>query len=136
MSEREEELDLDSPDAAKALLGDLAVKKPKSKAKAKAKAKAKVKKPRESSSQPHQQIPLSMQTASSDDIAMFEAKQAALRAQKGALTAYKINQRYSTGDVIDHKAFGTGFVVAETGLNKIEVLFKAGRKLLVTAPRG
>jgi hypothetical protein len=134
MSDREEEIDLDSPDAAQALLGDLAKKKPKSKAKAK--AKAKVKKPRESdSSSGGVQLPLSMLTASSEDVAMFEAKLAALKAQKGSQQAYKQTQRFSVGDVIDHKSFGTGFVMTETGLNKIEVLFKIGRKMLVTAPR-
>ena len=132
MSDREEEIDLDSPDAAKALLGDVAKKKPKSKAK----AKAKVRKPRESSADSGGvQLPLSMLTASSEDVAMFEAKLAALRAQKGAHAPYKQTQRFSVGDVIDHKSFGTGFVMAETGLNKIEVLFKSGRKMLVTAPR-
>lgn len=130
MSDREEEIDLDSPDAAKALLGEVAKKKPK------AKAKAKAKKPRESTStSTGVQLPLSMLTASSEDVAMFEAKLAAMRAQKSSQQAYKQTQRFSVGDVIDHKAFGTGFVMAETGLNKIEVLFKAGRKMLVTAPR-
>jgi hypothetical protein len=133
MSDRDEEIDLDSLDAAKALLGDVAKKKPKSKAKAK--AKAKVRKPKDSSSDSGSQLPLSMLTASSNDVAMFEAKVAALRAQKGSQIAYKQTQRFTTGDVLDHKTFGTGFVMAETGLNKIEVLFKAGRKLLVTAPR-
>lgn len=131
MSEREEELDLDSSDAAKALLGETKKKKPK----AKAKVKAKTRKPKESSGSSEQALPLSMLEASPDDLVLYEAMQAASRSQKTAEKPYKTSARFSKGDVIKHKSFGTGFVLAETGLNKIEVLFSAGRKLLVTAPK-
>ena len=47
---------------------------------------------------------------------------------------YKISKRYKIGDIINHKVFGIGFVVVESGLNKIEVLFQKGRKLLINAP--
>lgn len=126
MSDRED-LDLDSPEAAKALLGDSPKKK-----KPKAKAKAK---PRTKKDAVKVQIPLSMQDATTDDIAMFEAKSAAHKAQGGKSQAYKASQRFSTGEVMNHKKFGVGFVLAESGLNKIEVLFKDGKKLLVTAPK-
>lgn len=127
MSDRED-YDIDSPDAAKALLGDAAVKK--KKPKAKAKARAAVKKDVEGVP-----IPLSLLEASSDDVAMFQAKEAVHKAQKGTVTPYKATQRIGAGEVIDHKTFGLGFVLAESGANKIEVLFEVGRKLLVTAPK-
>jgi hypothetical protein len=126
MSDRED-FDIDSPDAAKALLGEQPRKK---KPKAKAKAKARPKRADASV-----QIPLSLQDASTDDIAMFQAKRAAFKAQKGQSQAYKASVRFSAGEVMDHKSFGLGFVLSESGLNKIEVLFEGGRKLLVTAPR-
>ena len=130
MSDGDVELDIDSGE--KALLGEVVKKK----AKAKSKAKAKIKKPKEAVGSAPSQIPLSMQIATTDDIAMFEAKKAAMRAQKGVQTVpYKASARFSTGEIIDHKTFGIGFVLGETGLNKIEVLFESGRKLLVTAPR-
>lgn len=130
MSDGDVELDIDSGE--KALLGEVIKKKPK----AKAKAKAKTKKPKEAAGSAPSQIPLSMQDATTDDIAMFEAKKAAMRAQKSSQTVpYKASARFSTGEIIDHKSFGIGFVIGETGLNKIEVLFESGRKLLVTAPK-
>jgi hypothetical protein len=43
---------------------------------------------------------------------------------------YKATARFKPGEILNHKVFGIGFVVAENGLNKIEVLFPQGRKLL------
>lgn len=124
MTDRED-FDIDSPDAAKALLGEQSRKK-------KPKAKAKARPKREDASV---QVPLSLQDASTDDIAMFQAKRAAFKSQSGKSQAYKASVRFNVGEVMEHKTFGLGFVLSENGLNKIEVLFEVGRKLLVTAPR-
>ena len=133
MAERDEDLDLDSPDITKALLGDKATKK---KPKAKAKAKKKDDSESRSVSKPGVSIPLSMLAASPEDIAQFETKLLQLKNNLANAKDYKASLRFNTGEIVNHSTFGTGFVVAESGLNKIEVLFRVGRKLLVTAPKG
>ena len=130
MAERDEDLDLDSPDVAKALLGDKATKK---KPKAKAKAKKKDDGESRSASKTGPSIPLSMLAGSPEDIAHFETKLLQLKNSLANAKDYKASLRFNTGEIVNHATFGTGFVVAENGLNKIEVLFRAGRKLLVTA---
>ncbi|MCA2961470.1 MAG: hypothetical protein IOD12_14560 [Silvanigrellales bacterium] len=137
MSDRDEEFDLDtmSADVTKVLLGADGKKKPKAKAKAKAKKEKGDTEPR-LSAKAASALPLSMQRGTPEDMATFEAK---LLQNKNAVSQakeYKATQRFNTGEVINHKVFGTGFVVAESGLNKIEVLFREGRKLLVTIPKG
>lgn len=135
MSDRDEELDLDSAEVAKALLGTDGTKK-----KAKAKAKPKVKKVKDDGelrapSKANALLPLSMLSASADDIALFDAK---LNNNKNSLATakeYKASERFNQGDIVNHKSFGVGFVVAENGLNKLEILFRSGRKLLVTVPK-
>lgn len=135
MSDRDEEFDLDSmsADVTKVLLGSDGKKKPKAKAKAK---KEKTESEPKLSAKAASALPLSMQRGTPEDMAMFEAK---LLQNKNAVSQakeYKATLRFNTGEVINHKVFGTGFVVAESGLNKIEVLFREGRKLLVTIPKG
>ncbi len=45
--------------------------------------------------------------------------------------SFRITDRYEVGDRIVHASFGKGVVQAVTGATKIEVLFEAGRKVLV-----
>lgn len=46
---------------------------------------------------------------------------------------YNIKSHFSKGDLVNHTAFGLGVVVDERDVNKIEVLFEEGAKLLVHA---
>jgi hypothetical protein len=127
--ERDEEEDLDLDAGAKRLAGEEgAVKK-------KSKMKTKVRKKEETearTSKSNSSLPLSMLTGSTEDIAQYEAR---LSAQKNNLTQakeYRPSVRFKPGEIVNHKVFGVGFVVAEGGLNKIEVLFPRGRKLLAS----
>ncbi|BCR05963.1 hypothetical protein DESUT3_30320 [Desulfuromonas versatilis] len=43
---------------------------------------------------------------------------------------YDMNGSFRSGDLMQHPAFGLGFVRAIVGANKIEVLFESGEKLL------
>jgi hypothetical protein len=133
MSERDEEIDLDLDSGGKALLGEAAVKK-KTKSKPKAK-KAKDDSETKSSSKSGITLPLSMLSASSEDKQLFSDKRAALKASKIVPKDYSIKTSLNVGDVVNHKTFGLGFVMAAGGLNKVEILFEVGRKLLVTAPK-
>lgn len=133
MAERDEEVDLDLDSGGKALLGDAATKK-RSKAKPKAK-KAKVESESKSSPKGAPALPLSMMGASSEDKQLFSDKKAALKASKVSPKDYNIKTFFGVGDVVNHKTFGVGFVVAEGGLNKVEILFEIGRKLLMTGPK-
>lgn len=133
MADRDEDLDLDSLDVTKVLLGDAGTKK-------KAKAKGKPKKAKDESesksvSKSSASVPLSMLAASPEDIAQFETRMLSHKNQLNNAKDYKASERFKSGDILSHKTFGTGFVVAESGLNKIEVLFRSGRKLLVTATK-
>lgn len=136
MANNDEEFDLDSmaADAAKALLGTDGKKKPKAKAKAKTKKEKGESEPRVSA-KAASALPLSMQRGTPEDMATFEAKLLQNKNGVGQAKEYKATQRFNAGEIINHKVFGTGFVVAENGLSKIEVLFREGRKLLVTVPR-
>ena len=78
------------------------------------------------------QLPLSMQTGTTEDIAHYEARLSAQKNNISQAKAYKATIRFKPGEIISHKSFGIGFVIAENGLNKIEVLFPKGRKLLAT----
>jgi hypothetical protein len=133
MAERDEEVDLDLDSGGKALLGEAATKK-RSKAKPKAK-KTKDESERKSSSKDALSLPLSMLSASSEDKQLFSDKRAALKASKVTPKDYNIKTYFGVGDVVNHKTFGLGFVMADGGLNKVEILFEVGRKLLVTAPK-
>jgi len=133
MSERDEEVDLDLDSGGKALLGEAAVKK-RAKAKPKAK-KTKDESESKSSSKTSIALPLSMLSASSEDKQLFSDKKAALKASKVSPKDYNIKTHLNVGDVVNHKTFGLGFVMADGGLNKVEILFEVGRKLLITAPK-
>lgn len=133
MSERDEEVDLDLDSGGKALLGEAAVKK-RAKAKPKAK-KTKDESESKSSSKTSIALPLSMLSASSEDKQLFSDKRAALKASKIMPKDYNIKTHLNVGDVVNHKTFGLGFVMADGGLNKVEILFEIGRKLLITAPK-
>lgn len=133
MAERDEEVDLDLDSGGKALLGEAAAKK-------RGKAKPKAKKTKEdseskSSAKSGFVLPLSMLSASSEDKQLFSDKKAAMKASKATPKDYNIKTHLSVGDVVNHKTFGLGFVTADGGLNKVEILFEVGRKLLVTAPK-
>lgn len=133
MAERDEEVDLDLDSGAKALLGAAATKK-RSKAKPKAK-KTKDESESKSSAKGALSLPLSMLTASSEEKQLFSDKRAALKSSKVAPKDYSIKTHFGVGEVVNHKTFGLGFVMADGGLNKVEILFEIGRKLLVTAPK-
>jgi hypothetical protein len=134
MTDRDEDLDLDQLDVSKVFLGDEPVKK-----KPKAKAKAKSKKTKDEAEARNiakgAALPLSMQSGTADDLAQFESKYAAMKNNLSLAKPYKASERFAIGDMIDHKTFGIGFVVTEIGQNKLEMLFREGRKLLVTAPK-
>lgn len=132
MTDRDEDLDLDRPEVAKALLGEKAVKK---KAKAKTKAKSRKKEDGETkiSAKQAATLPLSMLSASNDDVAMFDAKANSHKSGVANARAYNMTDRFKVGEVMNHKKFGVGFVLAESGKNKIEVLFRIGRKLMIMA---
>ncbi|WP_186647816.1 hypothetical protein [Fluviispira vulneris] len=128
--ERDEEQDLDLDAGAKRLTGDdPGVKK---KSKSKAKARKKDDSDSRASTKSVAQLPLSMQAGTSEDIAQFEARLSAQKNNVSQAKEYKASVRFKTGEILNHKSFGIGFVVAESGLNKIEVLFSKGRKLLAT----
>ncbi len=44
---------------------------------------------------------------------------------------YSMTERFKSDEVVDHKSLGIGFVRQVQPGNKIEVLFKSGKKLLV-----
>lgn len=126
MSEFEENLDLHKVEVEEALLGAPPKKKPKAR-------KSKSKESSDSGSgSSGPTIPLWMLPPSSEDISLFEAKEKALKGQVGNAKAYAMKSRVNMGDIIKHKKFGLGFVILEVGLNKVEVLFKEGRKMLIT----
>jgi hypothetical protein len=58
----------------------------------------------------------------------WEAKSAAAPSDVVAWE-YKLTERYEKGDVIDHPRFGRGFVESTT-MDKMDVLFREGRKLM------
>lgn len=82
-------------------------------------------------------LPLSMLPQTDEDRAMYTNKTAANKASKAPKKPYdpKAPARFAVGDAITHKNFGVGFVALEVGVNKMEVLFESGRKLLIQAPR-
>ena len=47
--------------------------------------------------------------------------------------AYNIRTQFARGDVINHSQFGFGVVVEQKDVQKIEVLFESGPKILVHA---
>lgn len=131
MIERDEEVDLDLEAGAKHLLPveEGAKKRPKS--------KARIKKNKEDAEprvvvKNQSQLPLSLLDGTPEDKALFEAKMSVQKNQVAGAKEYKTSIRFKVGEVLTHKSFGTGFVVAESGQNKIEVLFAKGRKLLIS----
>ena len=133
MVDRDDEaLDTESPEVGKMLFGE-PIKKLK---KARPKEKAKVKKKSDESSSKSQgaqsSLPLSMQAMSEDDKALYEQKVAGNKNAPSAAKPYKITEKYKVGEYVSHKIFGLGLVQAEAGFQKVEILFKAGRKLMVS----
>lgn len=130
----EGELDIDSIDVEEVL----AAKDP-DKARAKSKSRRapkKAAKPRVAKVKVDKNQPLSMLDGPSrEDLTLFENKTTAFKVSGQPPRPYMVSERFTVGDTIDHKAFGLGFVVNEVGMNKIEVLFEKGRKLLITGPR-
>ncbi|MBX9704043.1 MAG: hypothetical protein K2X39_07800 [Silvanigrellaceae bacterium] len=132
--ERDDEVDLDLDAGAKKLIGSSEpIKK-------KGKAKTKLKKSKDDGelrpvNKNTSQLPLSMQPPTTDDIAQYEVRINALKNNLSAAKDYKITEHFKAGDILKHKVFGIGFIVAENGLNKIEVLFSQGRKLLAMSAK-
>jgi hypothetical protein len=124
----EVDLDLDAGGAKLLINTDEGVKK-KSKAKAKSKKLKEDSEPK-MSAKTLSQLPLSMLEGTPEDKGQYEARLSAQRNNVGSAKEYKANLRFKIGEIIQHKTFGIGFIVAENGLNKIEVLFPQGRKLL------
>lgn len=127
--ERDEEQDLDLDAGAKRLTGEEGVVKKKNKAKPKSRKKD------DSDnrlSKMNNQLPLSMQAGTIEDIAQYEVRLSAQKNNISQAKDYKPSIRFKPGEIVHHKSFGIGFVIAESGLNKIEVLFPQGRKLLAT----
>ena len=129
--ERDDEVDLDLEAGAKLLIAnnEEGLKK-KSKAKAKPKKAKDDSEPKSSSAKNMSQLPLSMLDGTPEDKAQYEARHSAQKNNLGSAKEYKATLRFKVGEIINHKTFGVGFVVVDSGLNKIEVLFQQGRKLL------
>ena len=129
--DRDDEVDLDLEAGAKLLIAnnEEGLKK-KSKSKAKPKKVKDDSEPSKASVKNMAQLPLSMLEGTAEDKAQYEARLSAQKNNLGTAKEYKATLRFKTSDIINHKTFGIGFVVADSGLNKIEVLFPQGRKLL------
>lgn len=127
--DRDDEHDLDLEAAAKRLTGEDKLKK-KQRIKAKGKKQKLETEARPASKSSHS-LPLSMLEASSEDKALYEARLSAQKNGASHAKEYKMSHVFKVGEVLNHKTFGVGFVLAECGSNKIEVLFSKGRKLLV-----
>jgi hypothetical protein len=125
---RDDDQDLDLDAGAKHLIGEDGVKK-KSKAKSKAK-KSKDDLDARPTPKSNNALPLSMLEGTSEDKAQYEVYLHTHRNHLNHAKEYKPQQKYKVGEILNHKVFGLGFVVAETSVNKIEVLFPIGRKLL------
>jgi len=67
---------------------------------------------------------------SQEDIDAFNHKCDMLKNEITKAPAYKVQATYKSGDIFKHKTFGIGFVVIGCGKQKVEVLFKTGRKLI------
>jgi len=52
-----------------------------------------------------------------------------------AATQYETTKSFTINEVINHHLFGIGFIIGTIFPNKIEVLFSAGYKILICAPR-
>lgn len=129
--ERDDEMDLDLEAGAKLLISNVeeGVKK-KSKSKAKAKKPKEDSEPSKATAKNMTQLPLSLLEGTPEDKAQYEARLSAQKNNLSSAKEYKATLRFKVSDIINHKTFGIGFVVAESGANKIEVLFPQGRKLL------
>jgi len=132
MANLDDEIDLDALDVTKALLGDTPKKKPRAKSK-KAKDSTATKSPSKTAKVVIQ-VPLSMQEASADDLTLYNYHVGSVKNLKSTAVDYDAQKRYTVAQIISHKIFGYGYVAALSGHNKMEVVFKTGRKLLITAP--
>jgi hypothetical protein len=122
MTDRDSEIDFENLDINQTLLADtVPKKKPKAKAKKKAASESKT-------TTSTFTVPLSMQELSEGDKLQYTSLSGSVK--KGTPKDYSPTQSYKTGDVIQHKTFGLGFVTAVTG-KKMEVLFPETKKLLV-----
>lgn len=130
--ERDDEVDLDLEAGAKLLISNEEGVKKKSKSKAKTKKTKEDAEPSKASVKSMALLPLSLLEGTPEDKAQYEARLSAQKNNLGSAKEYKATVRFKSGDIINHKAFGVGFVIADCGSNKIEVLFPKGRKLLAT----
>lgn len=62
------------------------------------------------------------------DVRQWELKNAALEPD-AVVWPYRPEERYEQGDLVDHARFGLGFI-EKVSADRIEVLFREGRKLL------
>jgi hypothetical protein len=131
--EQDDEVDLDLEAGAKLLIPDSddGVKK-KSKSKSKAKKSKDDSEPARATAKNMANLPLSLLEGTAEDKAQYEARLSAQKNNLGSAKDYKATLRFKTGEIIQHKTFGLGFVISEVGTNKMEVLFSQGRKLLAT----
>ena len=63
--------------------------------------------------------------------AEYDLKMADLDTSKAK--AYKFQNTYAEGDLIDHKKFGAGLVTGMVGIGKINIMFREGTKLMAHA---
>lgn len=125
--ERDEEIELDLEAGAKHLTG---VETPKKKSRAKSRTKKSKDTVSKSAQKSGKQLPLSMLPPNQEDLDAYNHKCDMLKSEITKAPAYKVQMTYKTGDIFKHKTFGIGFVVLECGKQKVEVLFKTGRKLI------
>ena len=133
MTEKEDEVELDLEAGAKVLAGKALPKK-------KPRAKAKQKRLKDDGSKSGAKsgqsgLPLSLLPPAEEDLTQYSFKLTTNKNEIDKAQPYKITKHYKVGDIMNHKTFGIGFVVTESGKNKIEVLFHIGRKLLVNGQK-
>lgn len=73
-------------------------------------------------------------TATKTTTSTEETWRAAVASSTGKAKPYAMNKSFNTGELIDHSTFGRGVVMQRVRDDKIEVLFEASRKLLISAP--
>lgn len=135
--ELEEDQDLDFDAGAKLLRGEDGLSSSRKKPKARAKSKKAPKEDGEailktSKAAAASTLPLSMQEARPEDVARYEQLLGSQKTQIAAAREYNPATVFKPGDAMKHKTFGIGFVVVDSGLGKVEVLFSVGRKLLLS----
>jgi hypothetical protein len=78
-------------------------------------------------------LPTALQKFSSSDEAAYESlvKMLETKGELSKVNGYEIFQDYKSGDALQHSVFGLGFVTEKREKNKIHVLFKDRKSLLI-----